>query len=86
MAGGVWWRDKPASSARNNHLQASTRFGSSALPLKGKVSGSNFLIRITEKGRTLFPLYHPAAALHNQSLRGTLVEDAKALKKALSKR
>jgi DNA polymerase len=41
---------------------------------------------ITEKGRTLFPLYHPAAALHNQSLRATLVEDAQALKKALSKR
>jgi uracil-DNA glycosylase len=41
---------------------------------------------ITERGRTLFPLYHPAAALHNQSLRETLVADAKALKKAMSKR
>jgi DNA polymerase len=30
-------------------------------------------------GRRLFPLYHPAAALHNQSLRGTLHEDARRL-------
>jgi DNA polymerase len=41
---------------------------------------------ITERGRTLFPLYHPAAALHNQSLRGTLVEDAQALGRAVSER
>jgi uracil-DNA glycosylase family 4 len=41
---------------------------------------------ITERGRTLFPLYHPAAALHNQSLRGTLFEDARALGRAASKR
>jgi DNA polymerase len=41
---------------------------------------------ITERGRTLFPLYHPAAALHNQSLRGTLVEDARALGRAVSER
>jgi DNA polymerase len=34
-------------------------------------------------GRTLFPMYHPAAALHNQSLRATLVEDARALGQAL---
>jgi DNA polymerase len=34
-------------------------------------------------GRTLFPMYHPAAALHNQSLRTTLVEDARALGEAL---
>jgi uracil-DNA glycosylase family 4 len=34
-------------------------------------------------GRTLFPLYHPAAALHNQRLRGTLVDDARALGEAL---
>jgi len=27
-------------------------------------------------GRRLFPLYHPAAALHNRSLHATLVEDA----------
>jgi DNA polymerase len=41
---------------------------------------------LTERGRTLFPLYHPAAALHNQSLRGTLFDDARALGRALSER
>ena len=41
---------------------------------------------ITERGRALFPLYHPAAALHNQSLRGTLFEDARALGRAVSER
>ena len=41
---------------------------------------------VTERGRSLFPLYHPAAALHNQSLRETLFEDARALGRALSKR
>jgi uracil-DNA glycosylase family 4 len=30
-------------------------------------------------GRALFPLYHPAAAMYNQSLRATLFEDARAL-------
>ena len=35
-------------------------------------------------GRRLFPLYHPAAALHNPKLRDTLVTDARALGKALS--
>ncbi len=30
-------------------------------------------------GLRLFPLYHPAAALHNQSLRATLEEDARRL-------
>jgi len=34
-------------------------------------------------GRTLFPMYHPAVALHNQSLRATLVDDARALREAL---
>ena len=34
-------------------------------------------------GRALFPMYHPAAALHNQSLRATLVDDAQALREAL---
>ncbi|HEX7297916.1 MAG TPA: uracil-DNA glycosylase [Solirubrobacteraceae bacterium] len=34
-------------------------------------------------GRTLFPMYHPAAALHNQRLRSTLVEDARALRETL---
>jgi uracil-DNA glycosylase family 4 len=41
---------------------------------------------LTERGRTLFPMYHPAAALHNQSLRATLLDDARALGAALSKR
>jgi len=41
---------------------------------------------ITERGRTLFALYHPAAALHNQSLRETLFEDARALGRAVSER
>jgi DNA polymerase len=40
--------------------------------------------RVLERdGRTLFPMYHPAAALHNQSLRATLHEDARALRAAL---
>jgi DNA polymerase len=29
--------------------------------------------------RALFPMYHPAAALHSQGLRDTLFEDARAL-------
>jgi uracil-DNA glycosylase len=40
--------------------------------------------RLVERdGRTLFPLYHPAAALHAQRLRETLFEDARALGEAL---
>jgi DNA polymerase len=39
---------------------------------------------VTAGGRRLFPLYHPAAALHNQGLRSTLVEDARALRRALA--
>ena len=35
------------------------------------------------RGRALFPLYHPAAALHNQDLRSTAFEDARRLKAAL---
>lgn len=35
------------------------------------------------EGRTLFPLYHPAAALHAQRLRETLFADARALGEAL---
>jgi DNA polymerase len=35
-------------------------------------------------GRRLFPLYHPAAALHNPRMRGALVEDAQALGRALT--
>jgi DNA polymerase len=34
-------------------------------------------------GRTLFPMFHPAAALRNPKLRATLHEDAKALRAAL---
>ena len=34
-------------------------------------------------GRTLFPMYHPAAALRNPRLRETLSEDARALRAAL---
>ena len=37
-------------------------------------------------GRTLFPLYHPAAAMYNQSLRATLFADARALRALLSER
>ena len=37
---------------------------------------------VTAGGRRLFPLYHPAAALHNQGLRETLVADARALRRA----
>jgi uracil-DNA glycosylase len=40
---------------------------------------------ITERGRTLFPMYHPAAALHSQRLRGTLFEDARSLAEALQR-
>jgi uracil-DNA glycosylase len=38
---------------------------------------------LQRSGRTLFPMYHPAAALHNPSLKATLVEDAWALRAAL---
>jgi uracil-DNA glycosylase len=41
-------------------------------------------LEIEERGRTLFPLYHPAAALYNPLLRTTLFEDARALGAALS--
>jgi DNA polymerase len=34
-------------------------------------------------GRTLFPMFHPAAALRNPQLRATLHEDARALREAL---
>lgn len=34
----------------------------------------------------LFPLYHPAAALHNPKLRDTLIADAQALGRALAER
>jgi DNA polymerase len=38
---------------------------------------------IQADGRTVFPWYHPAAALHNQSLRETLFADARALRDTL---
>jgi uracil-DNA glycosylase family 4 len=38
---------------------------------------------IERDGRTLFPMFHPAAALRNPKLRATLHEDAKALRAAL---
>ncbi len=38
-----------------------------------------------ERGRSLFPMYHPAAALRGQGLRETLFEDARALKQALGR-
>ena len=43
-------------------------------------------LQVSERGRTLFPLYHPAAALYNPLLRATLFEDARALSAALSER
>jgi len=43
-------------------------------------------LQISDRGRTLFPLYHPAAALYNPLLRTTLFEDARALSAALSER
>jgi uracil-DNA glycosylase len=36
------------------------------------------------EGSALFPLYHPAAALHAQKLRETPVADARALGRALA--
>ena len=35
-------------------------------------------------GRTLFPMYHPAAAMHNQRLLPTLIADARALRDVLA--
>jgi uracil-DNA glycosylase family 4 len=40
---------------------------------------------LIERGRTLFPLYHPAAGLRSTALRATLFEDARALKAALAR-
>jgi uracil-DNA glycosylase family 4 len=34
---------------------------------------------LAEGGRELFPLYHPAAAMYNQTLKATLFEDARSL-------
>jgi uracil-DNA glycosylase family 4 len=40
---------------------------------------------LIERGRTLFPLYHPAAAMYNQALRPALFADARALGAALQR-
>ena len=40
---------------------------------------------IERDGRLLFPMYHPAAALHAQRLRGTLEADARALGEVLTR-
>ena len=39
---------------------------------------------LMERGRALFPMYHPAAALHATKLRETLFEDARRLPEALA--
>jgi len=39
---------------------------------------------LRERGRALFPMYHPAAALHATALRETLFADARALPAALA--
>jgi DNA polymerase len=41
--------------------------------------------RVIERdGRTLFPMYHPAAAMHNQRLLPTLIDDARTLREVLA--
>jgi len=40
---------------------------------------------LTERGRTLFPLYHPAAGLRSTALRATLFEDARGLGSVLAR-
>ena len=40
---------------------------------------------VTERGRELFPLYHPAAALRSTKLRETLFADARALPESLAR-
>jgi uracil-DNA glycosylase family 4 len=40
---------------------------------------------LTERGRMLFPLYHPAAGLRSTLLRETLFADARALRSALER-
>jgi DNA polymerase len=41
---------------------------------------------MTERGRSLFPLYHPAAALRGGALRETLFDDARTLRRAVAAR
>jgi uracil-DNA glycosylase len=40
---------------------------------------------LTERGRTLFPLYHPAAALRSTALKATMFADARALRALLAR-
>jgi uracil-DNA glycosylase family 4 len=40
---------------------------------------------LTERGRTLFPLYHPAAGLRSTALRQTLFDDARTLRSVLER-
>jgi DNA polymerase len=40
---------------------------------------------MTERGRSLFPMYHPAAALRGGGLKDTLLEDARKLKQVLGR-
>jgi uracil-DNA glycosylase len=39
---------------------------------------------IERDGRSLFPMYHPAAALHREALRDTVFEDARRLRETLA--
>jgi uracil-DNA glycosylase len=38
---------------------------------------------LVERGRALYPLYHPAAALRSTALRETFMADARGLREAL---
>ncbi len=49
----------------------------------GRPIGDVHGTRIDHDGRAIFPLYHPAAALHNPRLRPVLTADAQALGRAL---
>jgi uracil-DNA glycosylase len=42
--------------------------------------------KMVERGRVLFPMYHPAAALRSTAVRNAAFEDARALAAALSER
>jgi DNA polymerase len=51
-------------------------------PADDKISAVHGTV-LERGGRRLFPLYHPAAALHSPPLRGTLFEDARKLGEAV---
>jgi uracil-DNA glycosylase len=40
---------------------------------------------IVERGRTLFPMFHPAAALRGTAMRGAILEDARRLRAVLER-